>query len=361
MHPVNLADFESIAQERLPRGVYDFIAGGAEDEVTLRDNCAAFKRYHILPRVLVDVCRIDSSTTVLGESISVPVLLAPTAFQTIAHAEGELASARAAGSIGTVTVVSTFSSLPLEEIAASGAPRWFQLYCYRDRGVTSEFVQRAEAAGYSAICLTVDVARVGRRERDLRNGFQLPQGVRAQNFGRLTNAMAIKAYQSEGGAFSQYISDLVDPSLTWEVVDWLRSITRLPLLIKGVLAATDARLAVEHGVQGIVVSNHGARQLDSVPATIDVLPDIVRAVEGRAAILLDGGIRRGTDVFKALAMGAAAVLIGRPYVWGLAAAGEAGVAQVLELLKEELEATMALAGCPSVRDINPTFVRPAAR
>jgi isopentenyl diphosphate isomerase/L-lactate dehydrogenase-like FMN-dependent dehydrogenase len=361
MRPVNLADFESIAQERLPRGVYDFIAGGAEDEVTLRDNCAAFRRYHILPRVLVDVCHINPSTTVLGESVSLPVLLAPTAFQTIAHADGELASARAARSAGTITVVSTFSSLPLEEIATAEAPRWFQLYCYRDRGVTKEFVQRAEAAGYSAICLTVDVARVGRRERDLRNSFQLPHGVRAQNFGRLTNAAAIKAYQSEGGAFSQYISDLVDPSLTWEVVDWLQSVTRLPVLVKGVLAAPDARLAVEHGVRGVVVSNHGARQLDSVPATIDALPEIVTAVDGRAGILLDGGIRRGTDVFKALAMGADAVLIGRPYVWGLAAGGEAGVVQVLELLKQELEATMALAGCPTVADIKPAHVRPAAR
>lgn len=341
--PVNLADYETLARERLDPGAWGYVAGGADDEITLAENLAAFRRLRLLPRVLVDVSRVETATTLLGERLSVPVLLAPTAFQTLAHPDGELATARAASAAGTISVVSTLSSYPLEEVARAGAgPKWFQLYCYRDRQVTRRLVQRAEAAGYRAICLTVDLPKVGHRERDLRNRFVLPPGVRPRNFAEFVDL--------EGGsqqAFFEYIQSLVDPSLTWEAVDWLREQTRLPILLKGILRPDDAERAVEHGASGVIVSNHGGRQLDGVPATIEALPAVAEAVGKRVPVLMDGGIRRGTDVLKAIALGARAVLIGRPYVWGLAVEGEAGVRNVLDLLRAELELALALAGCPS--------------
>lgn len=341
--PVNLADYETLARERLDPGAWGYVAGGADDEITLAENLAAFRRLRLLPRVLVDVSRVETATTLLGERLSFPVLLAPTAFQTLAHPDGELATARAASAAGTISVVSTLSSYPLEEVARAGAgPKWFQLYCYRDRQVTRRLVQRAEAAGYRAICLTVDLPKVGHRERDLRNRFVLPPGVRPRNFAEFVDL--------EGGsqqAFFEYIQSLVDPSLTWEAVDWLREQTRLPILLKGILRPDDAERAVEHGASGVIVSNHGGRQLDGVPATIEALPAVAEAVGKRVPVLMDGGIRRGTDVLKAIALGARAVLIGRPYVWGLAVEGEAGVRNVLDLLRAELELALALAGCPS--------------
>lgn len=353
MQPINLADFEELARQRVEPAAWGYIAGGADDEVTLRDNVAAFRRLRLLPRVLVDVSRVDPGATVLGQWVALPVLLAPTAFQSLAHPEGELATVRGAAAAGTVAVVSTMSGYRLEDVAAAAkGPKWFQLYCYREREVTQRFVERAEAAGYGAICLTVDLPRVGNRERDLRNQFRLPPSVRPRNFQEFVDV--------EGGSdevFFQYIQRLVDPSLTWTAVDWLRSVTRLPVLLKGILHAADARRAVEHGVAGIVVSNHGGRQLDGVPATIDVLPEIVDAVQGRAEVLVDGGVRRGTDVLKALALGARAVLVGRPYVYGLAVDGEAGVRQVLELLKSELELAMALTGCPTLSQVTRELVR----
>jgi 4-hydroxymandelate oxidase len=342
--PVNVADYETLARERLDPGAWGYLAGGAEDELTLAENVAAFRRLRLLPRVLVDVSRVEPATTLLGDRVSFPVLLAPTAFQTLAHPDGELASARAAAAAGTISVVSTMSSYPLEEVArAAAGPKWFQLYCYRDRQVTRRLVQRAEGAGYRAICLTADLPRVGHRERDLRNRFVLPPGVRPRNFAEFIDL--------EGGSqqvFFEYIQGLVDPSLTWEVVDWLCGETRLPVLVKGILRPDDARRAVDHGASGVIVSNHGGRQLDGVPATIEALPGVVEAVGGRVPVLMDGGIRRGTDVLKAIALGAGAVLVGRPYLWGLAVEGEAGVRRVLELLRAELELALALAGCPSL-------------
>ncbi len=354
MNPVNIAEYEALARERMGKEAFDYVAGGAEDEVTLRENRAAFGRIRLLPRVLVDVSTVELSTRILGQTLEWPVLLAPAAFQTLAHAEGELATVRAAAASRTVMVVSTMTSFSLEEIAtAAEGPKWFQLYCYRDREVTQRLVERAEAAGYSAVCVTVDLARVGRRERDVRNEFQLPAAARPKNFEGLVDPSLL----TDDSAFHEYVEQLVDPSLTWESVDWLRSITSLPVLLKGILTAEDARLAVEHAVDGIVVSNHGGRQLDGVPATIDCLSDVVAAVEEKAEVLLDGGVRRGTDVVKALALGARAVLIGRPYVWGLAVDGEAGVAHVLAMLREEVEVAMALMGCPTVADITRDRVR----
>lgn len=357
MRPINLRDYEILARERLDPGVWGYVAGGAGDEITLRENEDAFRRLRLLPRVLVDVSTVDLSVTVLDQRVALPVLLAPTAFQSLVHPDGELAVARAAAAAGAVMVVSTMSGYPMEVIAAAAhGPKWFQLYCYRDRAVTERFVERAEAAGYSAICLTVDLPRVGRRERDLRNEFQLPPGVVPRNFEGLIDLAAVAGGDAQR-AFAEYVHRLVDPSLTWKAVDWLRSKTRLPVLLKGILTAADARLAIEHGVNGIVVSNHGARQLDSVPATIDAVSEIADAVAGRTEVLLDGGVRRGTDVVKALALGASAVLIGRPYLYGLAVEGEAGVRGVLELLAQETELALALLGCAAARDVRREHVR----
>jgi 4-hydroxymandelate oxidase len=350
---MDCAALEAEARARLSAAAYDYIAGGADDEVTLRENVAAFRRLRLLPRVLVDVSQVDPRATVLGQRIAFPVLLAPTAFQSLAHPEGELAGARAAAAAGTIIVVSTMAAFRLEDVAkAASGPKWFQLYCYRDRAVTQRLVERAEAAGYSAICLTVDLPRVGNRERDLRNQFRLPSGVRPRNFEEFVDL-------ERGGedAFFQYIERLVDPTLTWEAVTWLKSITRVPLLVKGILAAPDAKRAVEHGAAGIIVSNHGGRQLDGVPATIEVLSEIADAVGGRAEVLLDGGVRRGTDVVKAVGLGARAVLIGRPHLYGLAVDGEAGARRVLALLRTEVELALTLAGCPTLGQVTRDVVR----
>lgn len=354
---LNLDDFEAAASERLPAGARDYVRGGAADEVTLRENREAFNRLKLLPRVLRDVSHVDLAIELLGERLSFPALVAPTAFHSLAHPEGELATARAAAAAGTVMVVSTMSSYRLEEIAAAArAPKWFQLYCYRDRSVTRALVERAEAAGYRAICMTVDLPRVGRRERDLRNRFSLPEGVSPRNFEDFVDLGRLAADQ-RSREFDRYIGELVDPSLTWEAVDWLRSVTRLPVILKGIMTRADARLALEHGVQGIVVSNHGGRQLDTVPATIEVIEEIVEEVGEHLPVLIDGGIRRGTDVAKALALGARAVLVGRPCLYGLAVGGEAGARRVLELLKAELELTLALLGCRSCKDLTRDHVR----
>ncbi len=354
---LNLDDFEAAAWERVPAEVRDYVRGGAADEVTLRENREAFRRYKLLPRVLRDVSGVNLAIELLGERLSFPVLVAPTAFHSLVHPEGELATARAAAAAGTVMVVSTMSSYRLEEIeAAARGPKWFQLYCYRDRSVTRALVERAEGSGYKAICMTVDLPRVGRRERDLRNRFSLPQGVSPKNFQDFLDLSRL-AVDQRSREFERYIGELVDPSLTWEAVDWLRSITRLPVILKGIMTPADARLAVEHGVQGIVVSNHGGRQLDTVPATVDVLGEIVEAVAAQVPVLMDGGIRRGTDVAKALALGAGAVLVGRPCLYGLAVGGEDGVRRVLELLRAELELTLALLGCGSCKEVTREHVR----
>jgi 4-hydroxymandelate oxidase len=350
-------EFEALARARMEPAAFDYFAGAAGDERTLADNRAAFDRLVFRPRVLVDVTTIDTSTRVLDTPVSFPVMLAPTALNRLGHPDGEIAAVRAAGSAGTLMTLSTNSSVAMEDVAAvASGPLWFQLYVYTDRTVTRALVQRAEAAGFRAIVLTVDMPRMGRRDRDLRNRFALPPDVTMKNLESMGRGDA--ATWPEGSSFTQYVHDLLDPSLTWEAIDWLRSITRLPVLVKGVLSAPDAERAVAHGAAGIVVSNHGGRQLDGAIATIDALPDVVAQVAGRVPVLLDGGIRRGVDVLKALALGATGVLIGRPYLWGLAAAGEVGVRRVLNLLREELELAMALAGVPRIADITPALVAP---
>jgi isopentenyl diphosphate isomerase/L-lactate dehydrogenase-like FMN-dependent dehydrogenase len=348
--PANVSEFEAIARERMTAAAYDYYAGGAEDEITLASNCAAFRDIEIRPRVLAGVSQASTESELFGASLALPVLLAPTAFNKLGHPDGEIAAARAAGAASTVMCCSTISSTSIEDIAAAATgPLWFQLYVYRDRKITTDLVRRAEAAGCRALVLTVDTPRLGRRERDVRNEFSLPADIRIANLERYGTPENLR--WAKTSSFTEYVHRLIDDSLTWESVDWLRSITALPLLIKGVLTAEDARLAIQHGASGIIVSNHGGRQLDGAIATIRALPEIARAAAGRVPVLLDGGVRRGTDVFKALALGASAVCIGRAYLWGLAAEGQPGVERVLEMLRTELELTMALAGCARATSI----------
>jgi len=354
--PVNVAEYEPLARERIRGPAWDYIAGGAGDEQSISENVAAFSRLTLWPHVLVDVARIDTTVDLLGTALDLPILLAPTAFQTLAHPDGEKASARAAAAAGTAAVLSTFSAYSLEEVAAAApGPHWFQLYCYRERSITRRLVERAEEAGYRALCVTVDLPVLGRRERELRSGLHLPPEAVPRNFIGLVEGLAVSA----GVDLATYVAGLVDPTLTWEIVDWLRSVTSLPIVLKGILRGDDAGRAIDQGADGVIVSNHGGRQLDTTPATIDALPEVVEAVAGRAPVLVDGGVRRGTDIVKALALGARAVLIGRPYVWGLAVDGAAGVTRILELLRVELEVAMALCGARSIADVEPSLVRPA--
>lgn len=352
---INLFEIEQLAQKRLSTMARDYYASGANDEITLARNREAFDRMPLWYRVLVDVAQRDAGTTVLGEPLSMPVLVAPTAFHAMAHEDGEAATARAASAAGTVMVNSTLSNTAVEDVvAAASGPVWFQLYVYRDREATRALVERAEAAGCSALVLTVDAPLLGRRERDVRNRFRLPDDLHIENL--FASGMGEMPAEHAGSGLAAYFATLLDPSLTWKDVDWLRSITNLPVVIKGVVRPDDAHRAVDHGAGAIVVSNHGARQLDTSPATLDALPGVVEAVDGRVEILLDGGVRRGTDVIKALALGARAVLVGRPVLWGLAVAGERGAAHVLQLLHDEIDLAMALSGCASVDDIRPDLV-----
>ncbi|MBA3296679.1 MAG: alpha-hydroxy-acid oxidizing protein [Acidobacteria bacterium] len=354
MTPLNVDEFEHLARERMDGASYDYYAGAAGDERTLAENRAAFDRVTLRPRVLVDVSAIDLRTTVVGQAIDFPVMLAPTAFNRLANPDGEMAAARAAGAGGTLMVVSTLSTCSLEDIAgAATGPLWFQLYVYKDRGLTRELIARAEAAAYRALVLTVDTPLLGRRFRDVRNQFALPDGMSMKNF---SAAATDAARWGTNSSFAAYVHDLFDATLTWDAVAWLRSQTRLPVVLKGIMTAEDARLAVTSGVEGLVVSNHGGRQLDGVAPTIDALPEVVDAVAGGAEVMMDGGVRRGTDVLKALALGARGVLIGRPYLWALAAAGEAGVRDVLALFQDELRLAMALAGRPTIASIDRSVV-----
>ena len=358
--PVSIADYEALARARLDRAAFDYFAGGSGDERTLSMNVAAFDRYVLRPRVLVDARTIDTSTTVLGEALPAPILLAPAALQCLAHPEGERATARAAAAIGTVFVLSTVASTSIEDVAAAVAgPRWFQLYVYKDPAITREMIRRAEQAGYRALVLTVDTPRLGRRERDARNRFALPEGIAPANFAAMHHLVAARALQEGHSPFAAQVEQLFDPSLDWDKLAWLRSITKLPLLLKGVVTPEDARLAVQAGVSGIIVSNHGGRQLDGAEATIVALPRVAEAVAGAIPVLMDGGIRRGVHVLTALALGAQAVMIGRPYLWGLAVGGEQGVRDIYELLRAELELAMALSGRINVGAIDRSLVAEA--
>jgi (S)-2-hydroxy-acid oxidase len=357
MAVVNVSDFEEIARGKLKKPVFDFIAGGAEDEVSLARNLSAWGRYQLLPRVLVDVRNVDASIELLGVEMPFPLLLAPVAYQRLVDDEGEKATARAAAAAGVTMVLSTMATCAIEEVAAAAdGPKWFQLYVNSDRKVTQRMVERAENAGFRALCLTVDVPYLGRRERDIYNKLQFADEIIPKNYEGMID---VGPYES-GATLAEQAAGLIDPGLTWECVDWLRSITTMPVLVKGVLAAADAKLAVEHGAAAVIVSNHGGRQLDSVVAPVEVLEEVVGAVAGRVPVLVDGGVRRGTDIVKALALGASAVLIGRPYVWGLASRAEKGVGQVIEMLREEFRLAMALCGCRKVGEISRALVRPPA-
>jgi isopentenyl diphosphate isomerase/L-lactate dehydrogenase-like FMN-dependent dehydrogenase len=349
--PVNVSEYERLAEERLDPATFGYYVGGAGDEWTLRENVAAFNRWVLRPRMLVDVGAVTTATTVLGEEVSMPILVAPTALQRLAHPDGEGATARAAAGAGTIFCLSTISSVSPGELAAAApeARRWFQLYWSRDREFTAELVASAAAAGFSAIVLTVDLPAGGRRERDHRLDFEVPAYLPLPNLGGHLSGQELQS------AFN----DMVDQTVTWRDLEWLASLTDLPILAKGVLTAEDARLACEHGMAGIVVSNHGGRQLDGVSATLDVLSEVVEAAEGRTEILLDGGVRRGIDAVKALALGARAVLVGRAALWGLAVDGEPGVRRVLDLLRDEIALALTLLGCSSPDEVTPAHVRRA--
>jgi len=348
MRPVNLFEYELLARERLHAAVWDYFSGGANDEVTLRENRAAFARIQIRPRVLVDVSQISMATTLLGTPVAMPICVAPSAMHGAACADGECATARAAGALGTLMAVSTESTRTLEEIAqAATGPLWFQLYFSSStRGHAERLVKRAEAAGYRAIIVTVDSSRWGQKERHARSEatYEWPS---SGNF--IQDPLPDRNEDEADGA-----------TITWADIEWLRSITTLPLVLKGILTAEDGRQCAERGIAGILVSNHGGRQLDTVAATIEALPEVVEAVAGRCEVYLDGGVRRGTDALKALALGARAVFVGRPILWGLAVAGAEGTQHALELLRDELELAMALAGRPALADIDTSVVRTRA-
>jgi 4-hydroxymandelate oxidase len=361
--PLTLSDFEPLAKARMSHIAYEYVAGGAGDEITLRENQAAFDRLRLLHRVLVDVSRLDTRVTLFNQTLDFPILLAPTAYHRLVHPEGELGTVRGACAAGAPFVVSTYATTSLEDIAkaaqaykpatgapasaaSSPAPLWFQLYVNKDRGFTRELVQRAESAGYRALCITVDNPVLGLRHRETRSAFKLPDGLERANFkGR---DIAVGAQRPSEAAI---YSGTLDPTVTWKDVEWLRGLSRIPVLLKGVLNPDDAATAAAGGF-GIIVSNHGARSLDSSPATIDALPRVVDAVSGRVPVLMDGGVRRGSDVVKAIACGASAVLIGRPYLYGLAVQGADGVEKVVRILRRELEMTMALAGRRTLAEID---------
>ncbi|KAE8810096.1 peroxisomal (S)-2-hydroxy-acid oxidase GLO4 [Hordeum vulgare] len=345
--PVNVREYQELAKKALPKMHYDYINGGAEDEHTLRDNMAAYGRILLRPRVLVDVSNIDMSTNLLGYDLPSPIIVAPTGSHKLANPEGEVATARAAASCNTLMVLSFSSSCKIEEVASScNAIRFYQLYVFKNRDVSATLVRRAESHGFKAIVLTVDTPMLGRREADIRNKMVAPANA------NLEGLMPIDDLDTtDGSKLEKYARDTLDPSLSWKDVEWLKSITGLPILLKGIVTAEDARKAVEAGAAGIIVSNHGARQLDYAPATISALEEVVKAVGGAVPVLVDGGVRRGTDVLKALALGARAVMVGRPVLYGLAARGEAGAKHVIEMLNRELELAMALCGCRSVAEI----------
>jgi L-lactate dehydrogenase (cytochrome)/(S)-mandelate dehydrogenase len=374
-HGYSVAAMRELARRELPTAVFDFGDGAAEDERTLRRNETAFADVELLPKPLTGVGPRDLSATLFGRQLSLPVLIGPTGLSGLFWPDGEIAAARAAAAAGTAFVLSHASVCTLEELAASGSgPHWMQVFVYRDRGFTREFAERAAAAGYAALVLTIDNQLTGNRERDLRHGFTIPPRLGAVELAK----MAMKPRwawrmrgQRERITFANYrrpgiaedmrtiaarMASMLDPAMSWKDVDELRRIWKGTLLIKGVLHPDEGRAAVDHGIDGVIVSNHGGRQLDGTPAAIDALPGVAEAVAGRIPVLMDGGVRRGTDVVKALALGARACLIGRPQLWGLAVAGEAGVAHVLEIYRREIDRAMGLLGATRLADLGPDII-----
>lgn len=373
---VTVDDFRRIAKRRIPRGVFDYIDGGAEDERTLSGNSSSFSRLEWRPRVLRDVSRLDTTTTILGESLSMPLILAPTGYTRIADSQGELAVARAAERAGVPYSLSTMGTRSIEEVATvNGGNKWFQVYTWRDRGLVKELVQRSAAAGYTALWLTVDTAVLGRRERDVRRGFSLPPKIGLGTlldgavhpgwswdflrndpimFANLENSSVPDG--SKPIALAEKVATQFDQALSWDDIDWLRSFWDGPIAFKGVQTVADAKQAVVAGVDAIGLSNHGGRQLDDAPRPIELVEPVRQELQEQATIICDGGVRRGADIVKALALGADAVSIGRPYLYALAAAGEAGVDQMLSFMREGLERTMALNGCRSIAEIDREIV-----
>lgn len=373
---INLEDIRRIARRRVPRAVFDFVDGGAEDERSLDWNRRAFNEVRFRPRVLVDVSERDLRTTVFGQELALPVVLAPAGLARLVHTEGEVAAVRAAGAAGTAFALSTASSCTIEDVgAAATGPWWFQLYLWQSREVVAGLMDRAWESGARVLVLTADVPIVGQRERDLRNGMTIPPRITPRNVVDASwrvrwvrdlllrrpitfeNFLGATAAGDSATALGTYVNrDMINPAASWEDLDWVREHWKGKLVVKGILTAEDAREAIDRGADGVIVSNHGGRQLDGAPGTLEVLPEVVEAVGGRTEVLLDGGVQRGTDVIKAVAMGARAVCVGRPWFYGLAAGGEAGVRKVLELLHDEMDRSMALLGRPTIADLDASVV-----
>ncbi|MBH01103.1 MAG: alpha-hydroxy-acid oxidizing enzyme [Acidimicrobiaceae bacterium] len=374
----NVEDLRKLAKRRLPIGVFDYIDGGAEDEITLRKNVEAYRKVSFKPRVLRDMANIDTSTSLFGRKLAFPLVLAPTGFTRIANSEGELAVVKAATRAGIPFTLSTMATRSIEEcasVAESDTRLWFQIYTWRDRSVVKNLVERADAAGFEAVCLTVDTAVLGRRERDVRRGFTLPpevglgtiiDGVKNPGWTwdfltadpiRFANVEGLTSIDGSTAVdLAEHMKSQFDPGLSWKDVEWLRSIWKGPILIKGIQTVEDALIAVDSGVEAIAISNHGGRQLDEAPAPFDLLPEVAEAVRDRLEIICDGGVRRGSDIVKAVSLGANAVMAGRPYLYALAACGESGVDHVLDLLHEGVERTMALTGAASVDDLTKELI-----
>jgi 4-hydroxymandelate oxidase len=346
--PADIFDYEKLAPAHMSTIGWNYLSGGAADELSLRWNHEAYARLRLRPQILVDVSQLDTRVALFGRELAFPILLAPTAYHKLAHPEGEAATARGAAASGALMVVSTSATMTLEEVAAAApGPKWFQLYVQRDREFTRELIRRAEAARYEALVITVDSPVLGARYRETRTHFTLPPGVERANLRGLKTATGGHRATEE-----TIYSALLDPKLTWKEIEWLRAVTKLPVVLKGVMTADDAARAVDVGAAGVIVSNHGGRNLDTLPATIEALPEVTARVAGRVPVLVDGGIRRGTDVLKALAFGASAVLIGRPFVYGLAVGGADGVARVVNILRREFEMAMALTGRTNLGQID---------
>jgi L-lactate dehydrogenase (cytochrome) len=376
---INIEDLRQRARRRLPRALFDFVDGGGEDEWSVRENRAAFERITFRPKILVDVSKRDQSTTVLGVPLKSPIVCSPTGMPGLLWPKGEIEAAKAAAKVGSIYTLATRATCSIEEVAEAAEGRvWFQVYVWQDRKMTQQLVERATAAGAKAMFLTVDVQVVSQRERDLRNGFTTPPKVTVRNAldtirrvdwmrrvliggPKITDRNFLGLRHAAGGddliRLGGYVNSLYDPSVNWEDFKWFRSIWNGPLIVKGVLTPEDARKAVSYGADGIVVSNHGGRQLDYCPASIEALPEIVDAVGDKIEVLLDSGVRRGTDVAKALALGARACMVGRPYLWGLASGGQPGVERALTILQVELDRAMALLGRPTLADLDRTTVR----
>jgi len=346
---VSVSDFETAAEAKMSHMAREYLQSGAADEITLRRNRSIFDSLLLKPRALCDVSSLDTSLNLFGVAMPHPLLLSPTAYGRLFHKQGELAVAEGAARTKTIYTVSSFSTTKMEKIASSTThPLWFQLYTPPDQAISADLLKRAEDSGYKVIVATVDAPVLGTRNREMRSAFHMPHGIIRENLRKYGTGLTRSAHFSDVGV----VATSLNPSLTWDYMDWLRSLTKLPILLKGILSPEDAKFAVEHGAHGIIVSNHGARNLDTLPSTLEALPGVIEAVGGNIPVLFDGGIRRGTDIFKALALGAKAALIGRPYVYGLAVNGAAGVARVIEILLEELRVAMSICGRPTLASID---------